>query len=87
MIIQFDEDFVLFSLDEVSRRTGVARYRLEELVRTDELVAVTHAGRWMVEQAEIDRFLREWTPPARRSQVGVTRRFRPPDDLPAAGSK
>lgn len=87
MIIQFDDDFVLYSLDEVSRRTGVARYRLEELVRTDELVGVHHAGRWMVEQAEIDRFVREWDPPPRPSQVGRTRRFRPPDDLPAAGSK
>lgn len=83
MIIQFDDDFVLYSLDEVSRRTGVARYRLEELVRTDELAGVIHAGRWMVEQAEIDRFLREWTPPVRPSLAGVTRRFRPPEDLPA----
>lgn len=82
-MIKFDDDFVLYTLAEVSGMVGVPRYRLEELARADEIAGVIHGGRWMVEHAEVDRFLREWAPPPRQSQAGVTRRFRPPDDLPA----
>lgn len=82
-MIQFGDDFILYDLTECSTMVGLPRYRLEELLRDGVLLAgVVHGGRWMVDSTEVERFTREYAPPARASRAGVTRRFRPPD-LPA----
>lgn len=82
------DDLTLLDLDEVAHHLGLARSRVEGLVRNDELAGVLHGGRWMVAREELDRFSATWTPPVRRSRVGVTRRFVPPPrpgDLHAEG--
>lgn len=82
------DDLTLLDLDEVAHRLDMVRSRVESLVRNDELAGVLHGGRWMVAAEEVERFSATWTPPTRRSRVGVTRRFVPPPrpgDLHADG--
>lgn len=76
------DDLTLLDLDEVAHKLGLVRSRVEALVRNDELAGVVHGGRWMVATEEAERFAATWTPPARRTRAGTTRRFVPP---PRAG--
>lgn len=85
-MIVFDDTFTLLDIDEVAERLDLSRYRVQALIRTEQLAAVHHGGRWMVAAEEVEDFRRRWEPPVRPSRIGVTRRFVPPSrpgDLPA----
>lgn len=72
------QDLALYDLNQVSQMLDIPRYRLEELIRSDQLAGVVHGGRWLVAEEEVASFRERWSPPVRVGTPGRKRRWHPP---------